>query len=278
MPGSSHPADRAWYLASLSLLEHARQWSTLLGGPMTPPPVGKLKPVLLRESRDGHIAHLKRALPGDGRVKLAELIAREGEALSVLITSGEARRPALIRFDEIPEQRAAEIRANVARGPVHQRRAAALEALPKVQDGFDALMKDSAVAGEAALHAGYLRIIQGDWRGAIDRLGRIDAATNDPYLEHLGHHFRGWAYFRSGQSAPAIEDYRQAVRLMPGARVVSTLLAEQLFLTDRRDEAFDVLDRTFTPQTPAYEPLVWFKRGGGRLVPQLLAEMRKALR
>ena len=84
-------------------LEHARQWSILLGGPITPPPVGKLKPVLMRESRDGHIAHLKRALPGDPRVRLAELIAREGDVLSVLITSGESRRPALIRFDEIPE-------------------------------------------------------------------------------------------------------------------------------------------------------------------------------
>ena len=278
VPGSSNPADRAWYLVSLSLLEHARQWTTLLGGPITPPPVGKLKPVLMRESREGHIAHLKRRLPGESRVRLAELIAREGDALSVLITSGEARRPALIRFDEISEQRAAEIRANATRGPAHQRRAAALEALPTIESGFDALMKDPLVGGEAALHAGYLRLIQGDWRGAIDRLGRVHAATTEPYLRHLGHHFRGWAYFRMGQPSDAIEEYRQAVQLMPGARVVSTLLAEQLFLTDRRSDAFELLDRTFTPQTPAYEPLVWFKRGGARLLPLQLAELRKALR
>lgn len=275
---SSNPFERAWYLVSLSLLEHARQWSILLGGPITPPPVGKLKPVLMRESRDGHITHMRRQLPGEGRVRLAELIAREGDVLSVLITSGEARRPALIRFDEIPEQRAAEIRANAPRGPVHQRRATALAALPKVEAGFDALMKDPLVAGEAALHAGYLRLIQGDWAGAVDRLGGVHGASNEPYLQHLGHHFRGWALFRSGQPARAIEEYREAVRLMPGARVVSTLLAEQLFLTDRRAEAFEVLDRTFTPQTPAYEPLVWFKRGGARLLPLQIAEMRKALR
>ena len=278
VPGSSHPADRAWYLVSLSLLEHARQWTTLLGGPITPPPVGKLKPVLMRESREGHIAHLKRALPGEPRVRLAELIAREGDALSVLITSGEARRPALIRFDEISEQRAEDIRANATRSPAHQRRAAAIEALPTIESGFDALMNDPLVSGEAALHAGYLHLTRGDWRGAIDRLGRVHAATNDAYLQHLGHHFRGWAYFRMGQPSDAIEEYRQAVQLMPGARVVSTLLAEQLFLTDRRAEAFDLLDRTFTPQTPAYEPLVWFKRGGARLLPLQIAELRKALR
>jgi len=106
----------------------------------------------------------------------------------------------------------------------------------------------------------------------------VHAATTDAYLQHLGHHFRGWAYFRMGQPSDAIEEYRQAVQLMPGARVVSTLLAEQLFLTDRRAEAFDLLDRTFTPQTPAYEPLVWFKRGGARLLPLQIAELRKALR
>lgn len=280
MPSSSNPFERAWYLVSLSLLEHARQWSILLGGPITPPPVGKLKPVLMRESRDGHIAHLKRALPGDPRVRLAELIAREGDVLSVLITSGESRRPALIRFDEIPETRAAEIRANAPRGPVHQRRATALAALPKVEAGFDALMKDKdpLVASEAALHAGYLRLIQGDWTGAADRLGRVRTAATEPYIQHLAHHFRGWAFFRSGQPNRAIDEYREAVTLMPGARVVSTLLAEQLFLTDRRAEAFELLDRTFTPQTPAYEPLVWFKRGGARLLPLQLAEMRKALR
>jgi tetratricopeptide (TPR) repeat protein len=278
MPGASNPVERAWYLVSLSLLEHTRQWPLLIGGPITPPPVGKLKPVLMRESREGHVAHLKRHLPAEARVRLAELIAREGDALSVLITSGEARRPALIRFDEISEQRAAEIRANAPRGPVHQRRATALAALPRVESGFDALMSDPVVGGEAALHAGYLRLIQGDWRGAVDRLGRVQTASNEPYLQHLAHHFRGWAYFRSGQPAQAIDEYRQAVQLMPGARVVSTLLAEQLFLTDRRAEAFEILDRTFTPQTPAYEPLVWFKRGGARLLPLQLAEMRKALR
>jgi predicted Zn-dependent protease len=106
----------------------------------------------------------------------------------------------------------------------------------------------------------------------------VQTASNEPYLQHLAHHFRGWAYFRSGQPAQAIDEYRQSVQLMPGARVVSTLLAEQLFLTDRRAEAFEILDRTFTPQTPAYEPLVWFKRGGARLLPLQLAEMRKALR
>src|SRR5262245_16926118 len=74
LPSASSPYERSWYLLSLSLLEHARQWSILLGGPITPPPVGKLKPVLMRESREGHISHLKRHLPGEGRVRLAELI------------------------------------------------------------------------------------------------------------------------------------------------------------------------------------------------------------
>ena len=277
MPSTSHPAERAWYLVSVSLLEHARMWPTLLGGSTVTPSPGPLQRVLQREAREGHLHHVKRRYSREPRVRLAEAIAREGDALTLLITQGEARRSPLLRFDEISPARAAEIRAHGSRGPGFQRRLAALDSLPAVEKAFETLARDAATKAEAELHIGYLRIVQGDWNGAILHLSRIPGATEDPFVLHLGHYFHGWALARAERPAEAIEAYRRAVALMPGARIVSTLLAEQLFMSDQRDDAFALLERTFGSQPPS-EPLIWFRRGGAREVELQFAMLREALR
>jgi hypothetical protein len=279
LPGGAHPADRAWLLLSLSLLEHARMWSVLLGSEASSPPsAGPLQKLILREAREGHLSHVKRRLPREPRVRLAGAIAREGTALQALVGPGEGRRPPLLRFDEITPARIAEIEANAAKGSAFRRRVDALAALPSLEASFNELTREPDLAPEARLHLGYLRLIQGDAKGALSHLEGLSGKSADAFVGHLAHYFRGWAFHRLDQRDRAIEAYRDAVALMPGARIASTLLAEQLFLDDRRDEAYALLDRTFTAQTPAYEALVWFKRGGARFIPDQIAALREAIR
>jgi tetratricopeptide (TPR) repeat protein len=278
LPESGHPAEKVWWLASIALLENAKAWPTLLGGSAPSPAPGRLRKVLLREAREGHIAHAKRRVPGEPIVKLADVTAREGDMLQLLLPPGDARRPPLVRFDELAQSRVADIRANAGKGPVYQRRAAALDTLVDVERTYTLLARDSIVAAEAELHLGYLRLIRGDWAGALAHLRKVPASTPDQYVRHLAAYFRGWANHRLGQEREAIDDYRQAVALNPGARTVSTLLAEQLFLADHREDAYAVLDQAFSGTTPAPDQFALFKRGAARQIPYLMAELRSAQR
>jgi tetratricopeptide (TPR) repeat protein len=279
MPGTSagHAADRPWWRLSVALLQHARQWPVLLGNPTAPPAAGPLQRLIGRENKEGHLSHARRRLPREPRLRLAEAISREGAMLTQLIGSGESRRPALLRFDDLPEAKVAEIRANASRNPAGVRRAAALAAWPEVDAQLKALAREPDIGAEATLHRGYLRLVLRDYEGAVTELERAAAGTTDAFLQFLSRYFLGWTHHRLGNPDAAIAAYRDALRSMPGARVVATLLAEQLFLTDRRDDAFELLDRTFTPATPDYEPLVWFKRGDARFIETLIAELRQAL-
>jgi tetratricopeptide (TPR) repeat protein len=184
----------------------------------------------------------------------------------------------LLRFDEITPARIAEIQANAGKGSAFRRRVDALASLPSVEAAFRELTRDPALAAEARLHLGYLRLIQGDAQGALTHLEGLPGKGDDAFIGHLAHYFRGWAWHRLEERDRAIEAYQAAVALMPGARIASTLLAEQLFFDDRRDDAYALLDRTFTSPAPAYEALVWFKRGGARFIPDQIAAMREAIR
>jgi tetratricopeptide (TPR) repeat protein len=143
---------------------------------------------------------------------------------------------------------------------------------------FDALRDDPTLSAEADVRAGLLHVRRRAWDEALRRFELAVGTTSDPFLIATAHYLSGWSYERLKQSDQAIAAYQRALAIEPAMRNVATLLATQLFLSDRRDDAYPILARALDARTAPPDLLATLERGDARFVPGYLDAMRRALR
>lgn len=246
-PASSEFAHR-WMLASLSLMEGDSYPVDLLGV----------------SAFDKHLDHLKgRADPGV--LALARGVNREQKV---------GRLVAEWAVQDIDRPLS----------PHELERAQAT--LRSATDALTAARTYSNVTAEAVVRLGFLSTVQQQLmmtQGHADRPGRavqelrtVDSMTADPVLRYLGHLFLGRADELSGDPRSARDEYRRAVSATPG-RSGYLALAALDFLAGSESES-DPSPELASLQTRAADPWLEYFAGSYRNWPQLLEDMRKALR
>jgi hypothetical protein len=148
----------------------------------------------------------------------------------------------------------------------------------RATEWLDALHDDPALAAEADVRAGYIAVRRRDWNAALARLGRVGGATSDPFLSAAADYLAGWAHEQLNQSSQAVAAYERALAFEPEMRNVATLLAAQLFLSDRRDEAHPILERALGSTRQPADLVTTLEHGDARFVAGHLDAMRRALR
>jgi tetratricopeptide (TPR) repeat protein len=284
-------AERLWYLTSVAVLQ---EFSSL---GLLPARSGDPSLRLVRQSTDraelmtGHLAHARAAIPQEGRFRLAEVLAR---AAQTSVTAFSASRN-WMDANELP----------VKHPPTNRDQlkdlADRLATLPAIERDLTALSNHEALRAEVELNLGYLSVRQQRWDDALAHLDRVVPFTHEAFLIAIDHYLRGWVLQRMDRRADAIAEYRLALDASPGARSISTMLADQLAQDGRQAEAYAVLDAALKASAaqadlhprrlagsgrggavfltaPSIDPWSQFQRGDARLVPTYFAQLRKALR
>ena len=301
---ASHPAERAWHLAAIAVMEDNEDWPHVIGGLWTQPRAAtylRRTPKLFfgdadrEEATTGHLAHARLAFPDEPRWRLAE--AHYEESLTIL---EEAAGPIGIGGHQTTrEQREELVRAAAGQkpgpavGPMSRHAATValdrLGRIPPLVQRYEALNSVPSLRGDVALHLGFLRIRNEEWDEALGHLREVAKLSKEPALVSLSHHFMGWVYQQTDQRAAAIDAYRKALAVSPRSRSTSILLAAQLLDAGRQAEAYTVmhgaLEARRTPGTFATEeadppPDLWplYPRGDAPLLPTYIARLREALK
>lgn len=251
--GRAHPAAESWWRLSVGLLEDARAWSELAGSPRR----GQqpLDPHVLREIREGHLAHVEAHVPGDPRWRLSRTLA-----LAALDT-----RPAMLW----------PVRADVLRD--------ATLTTPgrsgRTERELAQLAKDAPdLAGEIELHLAYRELQRRRWRETLPLAERAERLNTEPLLQATAAYFAGYAYERLNRPDEARAAYGRAHAQAPLVRNAGFLYAAQLFLDNQRDEAHAVLEALANASEEPFDLRTWLERGSARLVPDYIARLREAIR
>jgi len=253
-PAALSPAERQWWLASIGMLQNAGTWRALEGG--SPASDADRKAGLSAVGREivtGHLAHARARLGDDPRVRLADAIAQTAQFVR--------RASGVGRVDVLRDEARSD----------HRQIAAA-------QKRFHALAGEPGLAGEIAVREGYLAVLLRKRSGALAHLDRARKLTDDPFLIATADYLSGWIHEREGRPAEAIAAYRRAHASAPRVRNLSTRLAAQLFLTNERAEAYQILDAGLTTVPPVIDLITLLNRGDARQVPGYIDAMREALR
>jgi tetratricopeptide (TPR) repeat protein len=150
--------------------------------------------------------------------------------------------------------------------------------LNEVDRRLAALASHAEIGTEAALHAGYLRMLRRDWAPALALLDRAAAPGREPETLAIVDYFRGWVFERTDRRDESIAAYQRAYATTPNVQNLSSLLAAQLFLAGRRAEAHRILDASWrAPEPRPRDLLVAFQAGDARIAGTFVRRMREAL-
>jgi tetratricopeptide (TPR) repeat protein len=138
------------------------------------------------------------------------------------------------------------------------------------------LLDDPDVGAEAWLRTGYLRFRAGDTALALEAFERA-AAAHDPFVRYLSHFLTGRAHDRQGGRAPAEAAYRRALTALPGAQSAAIALSTLVFLDERPDEAYAIVDEAGRVSPQPADPWRVYGYGEFRRWPKLRADLRAHL-
>lgn len=284
-------AERLWYLTSIAVMQELS-------------PVGLLPakrddltlrivrlPADRQEIAGGHLSHAIAAFPHEGRFRLTDVLTRAALTSVVPLSASQNRLDA----NELPVKTPPADRGRM------ERLAELLASLPVIERDLEALASEDGIRAEAELNLGYLSVRQQRWDDALAHLDRVAPSTNDAFVICISHYLRGWVFQRTGRRDDAIGEYRVALDASPGARSISTMLADQLAQAGRQAEAYSVLDATLKrsaaavdsrPQLPSrggragamplvsqqMDPWDQFQHGDTRLIATYFTQLREALR
>ena len=214
---------------------------------------------------DGHAWHLlqealpalRASLPGEPRVRLAEVLAATNRELGTLRVSAGTR---------IDVMRDEDLGSQVTRR------------IPRAQQQFDALGSDPEVAGEALLHSAFLELRLRHWKAGRERLILARPRQTEPILRAAVDYLTGWTSERLGETDAAIAAYRRALEVTPTMRNLATELSALLFLRNERNEAYAILDRALSADYPPDDFMMIIERADARFVDGHLRALREALR
>jgi hypothetical protein len=117
------------------------------------------------------------------------------------------------------------------------------------------------------MYQGHVEEALGLWAG-------VPVLTRDASLQYLAHMFIGRTLAATGRSAEAIEAYRQASAIRPGAQSARIPLAALLYLSGDRDEAARLVSPLLNAPAAAADP--WWAYTDPRLQERVNA-MRRAV-
>ena len=229
--------DRTIWLAAVGIMENGSAWQVL---------------------RDDVLPLAQKRLPGDPRLRLAEILSRTNHDLGTLRLTTAFDRDDLLQDEDFPSS-------------VTRRIPAAIRA-------FETLLDDPGLAGEVELRIAYLEIRRREWPLALQRLDRARARLAEPILLATTDFFTGFVHERLKKPDAAIDAYRRAHAIVPTMYNLTARLAALLYLRNEREDAYAILDRAFNARIAPQELLVSLERADARFVPAHLAELRAALR
>lgn len=187
---------------------------------------------------EAHHGHLDRSLRANPRIALAWGVSRDILVQRVVNDRGDARGWARAAF-------------------------AAL----------DVARSDAALAPEATLRLGLIRFHEGRTDEALSLWATVPALTRDASMRYLALMLRGRAFAAAGRSAEAVDTFRSALALKPGAQSAQAPLAALLFAAGHRDEAVALAQTALAQTTPAGDP--WWTYLDARW-PAHLSALREA--
>lgn len=238
--GTPTPAERAWWMAAVGVLEESRAWLVL----------------------ESHLGAARLRLPEEPRIQLSNLIRQ----VRILATASgpdlrHTRRPDSI--DRLTDRRLS---------------AGSLRRLKDLKLQLTTFRSVPSMAAEASLHSAYIDLVANEWKGAIIDSQAALVATDEPLLRAVGEYFSGWAWQKLGQPAEAVSSYQRAFEAAPANRNVGVLLAQQLVLAGRSAQATEALDAIFRATVQPTDLVTQFERSDARLVPSLVQVLRKSFR
>jgi tetratricopeptide (TPR) repeat protein len=309
--------ERAWHLAAIATLEEADDWGRV-AGTKAPDRVGYTNAQAPHffsradqdEFRQGHLAHGRAAFPDEPRFRLAEVEYLERQTALAsgsgpLGINGQETSPdTLEMLQQVIERRPPDDDAKKIDPKSALSILDRVNHIPAVITEYTGLASDDRVRGDVELHLGFLHLRLEHWDEALAHLAQVPRFTTEPPVIALSHQFNGWIFEHTERRDEAIAEYREALRLMPGARSTSILLAAQLALTGRQGDGYVLLDAALrarpapagmsfvylylangpgstatalTDDAPA-DPWALYLRGDALILPTLIKRMREGLK
>ena len=248
-------ATELWYRTSVAVFVRTRDDGQLVtwGGPGKP--LGSRVAPARRQV--DHVAHALRRFPKEPRFQLAaaELVA--------------------VTADSEPPRDAEWVPTNVLdkRTPEALRRIRAQQAIAL----FEPLRADKGLQSEADLRIGFLRFTLHEPQAALEAYARA-RRSDDPFIEYLSAFLSGRALDQLKKPGEAVERYREALTIIPRVQSATNALAASLFLAGKPDEAYALVADALSAQPRPDDPWHHFGYGDLRFIPEMLVDLRAAIR
>jgi hypothetical protein len=134
-----------------------------------------------------------------------------------------------------------------------------------------------AVRPEASVRLGFLYLRMNQPALALTTLDE-SGNSDDPQVVYLRHLFRGRALERLDRDADAVDAYRAATKIVPGAQTAGLALAAALVKVGQRTTGAEVAQQIVTIPTPPQDPWFLYARTWSHLWPSRLDALRSALK
>ena len=226
--------ERAWHAASHALAGRSRSRTYLLGEyarlPHQKPSTAKPSDPQHPPAR--HLMHALERFPDDPHFQLSRIVAwtwgRDGEPLR---NAADRVRDAL------------EGRGNGRVAPQMEARVA-----------LEPLMRIPEVAAEAHVRAGLIYFTVRDYAGAVREFEAAQPIATEPAMKYLAHFNAGRALEAASRIDSAIDEYRRALEIIPGAESATIAIAGLQFGRDEREEAIERIDSVFNHRPSGTDP------------------------
>ena len=250
--------ERAWHAASHAIAGRSRSRTYLLGEyarlPHQQPSTAKPSDPQHPPAR--HLMHAIERFPDDPHFQLSRIVAW---------TWGR---------DSEPNRNAGDRLREIVRGPGGNVRVAPqLEAIVALEP----LLKVPEVAAEAHLRAGLVHFTVRDYAAALRAFEAAQPLATEPALKYLAHFNAGRALEAASRVDAAIEEYRRALEIIPGAESATVALTSLQFARDEREVAIEQIDRVFNKPPGGTDPGRLIGYGSFFRWPSLQRAMRAAL-
>jgi tetratricopeptide (TPR) repeat protein len=250
--------ERAWHAASHAIAGRSRSRTYLLGEfarlPHQKPSTAKPSDPQHPPAR--HLMHALERFPDDPQFQLSRIVAWTWGR------DGEPNRNASQGVREALEGS----RGNIRIAPQ-------MEAIVALEP----LLKIPATAAEANVRAGLVYFTVRDYPAALRAFEAAQAIATEPAMKYLAHFNAGRALEAASRTDSAMDEYRKALEIMPGAESATVALTSLEFARDEREAAIAQIDTVFNQRPRPTDPGRLIGYGSFVRWPQLKASLRLSL-
>ena len=153
-------------------------------------------------------------------------------------------------------------------------------ALERAAGLYERVVSHEALAAEANLRLGYVRLLQGQSDAALSHFDKVPPLTKNAALRYLSHLYSGWLLGSLGRTQEAAAAYRAALSLAPRAQSATSLLVALFLRNNQLAEAEAAAEEFLVGQKAAIDP--WRSHyvdfvGESSEYPRLARQLREAL-